>query len=303
MPSISVEDIDEFGLNPPVTIVESLDNFEPSFEPGASRYQHVLSTGEPFDALLVNKGSDVLVVSLHGALDRAKYTLPRFERMRTVIGYDVSSMYFADPALTREPHIQLAWHTGWDGFDQHQIIADWSVRAAKAIGATRILFMGSSGGGFAALQVSALVPGSVCLPFSPQTSIHRYLTGGNPKGIDAQRKYIEVVRPDLAVGNIWTMDYEPDWTLPAGDRMSVLSRYSKPLENWVYMVQNVNEFHYTDHYFPFLAHAARGNNLHRIKVYEYAGGTSHNPPPPSEVIIALDAALEWARELPPIFEN
>lgn len=82
----------------------------------------------------MNKETDVLVVRLHGALDRRKYTLPRFERMRTIISNDVSSMYFADPALTREENIQLAWYTGWDRFDAQQSVADWSVTAAKYIG-------------------------------------------------------------------------------------------------------------------------------------------------------------------------
>ncbi|MCQ1999100.1 hypothetical protein [Arthrobacter zhaoxinii] len=299
MTTIPIEDLDEAGLNPPLMTVETLDDFKPSPDAGASRYRHVIASGEPFDALLVNKETDVLVVSLHGALDRRKYTLPRFERMRTIISNDVSSMYFADPALTREDNIQLAWYTGWDGFDAQQAVADWSVTAAKSIGATRIMFAGSSGGGFASLQISALVPGSVCLSFNPQTSVHGYLTRGEAKGVDAQRKYLEVVRPDLATDSIWKMDYEPDWSLPAGDRMSALRRYSHPLENYVYTVQNVNDFHYRDHYYPFLGACARGGNLPRVRAAEYEGGHLHDSPPPAVVLSALAAALEWTRELPP----
>lgn len=299
MITIPTEDLDEAGMNPPLTMVDSLDDFKPSPDAGASRYRHVLATGEPLEALLVNKESDVLVVSLHGALDRRRYTLPRFERLRTIVSNDVSSMYFADPALTREDNIQLAWYTGWEGFDAQQVVADWSIAAAKSIGATRILFMGSSGGGFASLQVSALVPGSVSLSFNPQTSVHGYLTKGEAKGIDAQRKYLEVVRPDLATGSVWHMDYAPDWSLPAGDRMSALRRYSQPLENYVYTVQNVNDFHYRDHYYPFLGACARGGNLARVRVDEYDGVHAHDSPPHPKVVTALAAALEWTRELPP----
>lgn len=299
MPTIPVEDLDDFGLNPPLTTVTSLDHFAPSPDEGASRYRHLLPSGEPFDALLVNKSSDVLVVSLHGALDRNKYTLPRFERMRTILANDVSSMYFSDPALSREKHIQLGWYTGWEGFDAQQIIADWSITAAKTVGATRILFAGSSGGGFASLQVSALVRGSVSLSFNPQTSIQGYLTRGEAKGIDAQRKYVEVVRPDLATANIWKMDYSKPWDLPAGDRMSALRRYSEPLGNYVYTVQNINDFHYKDHYYPLLGACARGGNLGRLRVDEYEGGHLHDSPPHPKVLTALAAALDWTRELPP----
>lgn len=297
--TLPVGEIDDFGLNPPLTTVERLDGFDPVAGPGASRYRFTVETGEPFEALLVNKQSDVLVVSLHGALERKKYSLPRFERMRTIVAQDVSSMYFSDPALAREENIQLAWYTGWDGFDAQQAVADWAVTAAKAIGATRILFVGSSGGGFAALQVSALVPGSVCLPFNAQTSIHNYLTNGQPKGIDAQRKYLQVVRPDLATGHVWKMDYGPDWSLPAGERMSALLRYARPLENYVYTVQNVNDFHYRDHYYPFLGACGKGGNLHRIRVEEYEGGHRHDSPPHPLVLRALATTLQWVRELPP----
>ena len=190
------EELQGGGQNAPITTVNSIESFEPDSALGASRYRHTLDNGAHFDALLVNKRADVLVVSFHGATDREKNTLPRFERLRSFLGHDVSSMYFADPALwiNHKNYFQLAWFTGWEGFDAQRVAAEWALKAARAIGATRILFTGASGGGFVALQVSALIPGSVALSFNPQTSIYGYLALGYAWG--AQKNYRNVVWPE-----------------------------------------------------------------------------------------------------------
>lgn len=294
MPLIPLDALSEGGLNVPVCEAPSYKDFSPPAHLGASRYRHTLPSGEHFDALLVNKGADVLVVTLHGATDRAKTKLPRFERVRTMTTYGVSSMYFADPALWRNERIQLAWYTGWGDIDVHRMIADWSVVAAHAIGASRIVFSGASGGGFAALQVSALVPGSLCLPFNPQTSVYGYLVNGTLWG--AQRTYQQVVWPGQAPNGV---NENEDWTASLDDRVSPLRRYSQPLQNYVLFVINRNEFHYQDHYFPWLAAAARGGNLERVRAVEYAGGTVHNPPTQQVFSEGMDKALNWVRELPP----
>lgn len=299
MSTISLDALGEGGLNAPVTEVPLFNDFSPSSDHGASRYRHTLPNGEHFEALLVNKGADVLVVTLHGATDRAKTKLPRFERVRTMGTYEVSGMYFADPALWRNDRIQLAWYTGWSGVNGHQMIADWSLAAARAVGASRIIFTGSSGGGFAALQVSALVPGSLCLTFNPQTSVYGYLVNGTLWG--AQRTYQEVVWPGFALNGV---NENEDWTAALDDRLSPLRRYSKPLDNYVLFVINRNEFHYQDHYFPWLAAAARGGNLSQVRAVEYAGGTVHNPPTHDVFIKGIEQALDWVRKLPPTsFKN
>jgi len=276
-----------------VTPVVELADFSPRRDPGESQYRHVLRSGLPVDALLVNKESDVLVVSLHGALDRRTNTLPRFERRATLLQFDVSSIYFADPALHMGDSLELAWYTGPPELDFHEVVADWSVRAAQAVGASRIIFSGSSGGGFAALQSATFVPGSLALPFNPQTSIYGYLANGVQRG--AQRVYADTVMPHLAPNGFAALDPEVDWTSPLGERASVLTRYSRPVPNNVLYVQNPQDFHHDTHYLPFLAAAARGGNLARIRVHEYQGDARHNPPNPEQFRAALVEALSWVR--------
>src|SRR5699024_11561470 len=92
--------------------VPEVDAFEPSSELGVSKYRARLPRDVHLDALLVNQGSDVLVVALHGATTRDK-ELPRFEFFRTLRKTEFSSMYFTDPALYLAERIELAWYTGW----------------------------------------------------------------------------------------------------------------------------------------------------------------------------------------------
>lgn len=161
-----MENLDLFGTNAPVRKVENIFNFIPESGLGAVRYRGEIEPEVYLDAIIANKGSDILVVGLHGAVDRVKTQLPRFERLRSVLGEDVSSMFFSDASLWKADNLQLAWYTGWEGVDEHQIVADWAVAAANAIGAKKIIFTGSSGGGFAALQISSLVPKSLSLAFN-----------------------------------------------------------------------------------------------------------------------------------------
>lgn len=296
MDSISPAELQDGGLNAPLTTVEDLGEFSPTSAAGASRYRHTLDNGSHFDALLVNKKSDVLVVSFHGATDREKNTLPRFERLRSLLDHDVSSMYFTDPSLwlNHKNYFQLAWFTGWEGFDAQRVAADWILAAAKSIGATRILLTGASGGGFVALQVSALIPGSLALPFNPQTSIYGYLVNGYAWG--AQKNYRNVVWPNLEAPEVGP---EEDWTASLDDRISALRRYSTPTSNHVLYATNTLEFHHEQHYLPFIAAVKEGGNLDRVHTFEYEHTAQHAPPRPEHFRAGFLEALRLIQNLPP----
>lgn len=267
-------------------------------DPGASRYRHTFDGDRHLDALLVNQGTGVLIVTFHGALDRNRFDLPRFERLGTTGKFRQSMMFCSDPGLFADAAFELAWFTGWAGVDLQPILADWATRAARAVGASRIIFTGSSGGGFAALQVSAMVPGSVCLAFNPQTSIHAYLAGGT--GFGAQRKYIEVNHPELARDGIWTIDFDQDWTLKVGDHMSPVRRYAVPTDNHVLYADNSNDFHHEQHLLPLLAAVNAGGNTDRFRVHTYDGSVGHAPPSPAQFSEGMVEALDWCWELPPL---
>lgn len=247
-------------------------------ERGVSKYEFGLTGGLTLPALLINRGSDTLLVCLHGASNRAKLNVPRFEWMRTVRDLPYNSLFFSDPGLDLHPRISLSWYTGTFELDLYPILGDMIKRAAAATGSRKVIVLGSSGGGFAALQTAPYVPGSVALPFSPQTSISGYFVGR--KGLGAQRMYLRVVMPELSpdapLEGLWP---NVDWAKPLGERLSPCVRYAVPQQNSVVYMQNSNDVtHIEQHYAPFREVVAGSPNRDSIQFHMYDGPKRHNPP-------------------------
>lgn len=169
----------------PTTYVSNYKNFVPMSGLGASKYRCQLPRQTHLDAFLINKQSQVLIVALHGATDRSK-KLPRFEWMRTLRELEYSSLYFSDPCLELDEKLQLSWYTGWNEFDLYPLLAQWITKAASTVKATKILILGSSGGGLASLQISTLIPGSVALPLTRKQVFHsiRLVALVSPHNVD-----------------------------------------------------------------------------------------------------------------------
>ena len=189
----------------------------------------------PTRLLVENTGSDTLLVISHGALPRAKYSLPRFEWMATLAARDESRIFLSDTALESDSEFELAWFTGGAADDLTSRYADLVQKAAEQLGSTKIVFMGGSGGGFASLSLAAKVPGSRALVFNPQTAIRNYWN----KSVD---KYQKTLFPQL-----------PDRSHLAtfGSRVD-LTRVAAPEDNQVIYVQNDNDaLHVEKHLTPY----------------------------------------------------
>lgn len=232
----------------------------------------------PIDILVLNRGSNDLVGSFHGALNRQLYEIPRFERLNSLLKFGSSLVVVSDPSLHMSDALQLSWFTGWSDYDAHAAIAQAITSIQERLGTQRLVLSGSSGGGFAALQISALIPESIAVAFNPQTDIHSYLNAGT--SLAAQRAYAQIVWPDVMGKTVTDSQLYVDWTADLPVRLSALRTYGSPTSNRIVLVQNIDEFHYEHHYLPMLAACARGGNLGRVKTFEYAGGELHTPPTP-----------------------
>lgn len=274
--------------------VGSLEEISAPPNVGVSKFSAPVATGEALRVMVVNKASEVLVVALHGATNRAKKELPRFEWFRTLRGEAVSSMYVSDPLLEADPTLELAWYVGRFSYDLHASLAGLIERTAKSVGARRVVILGSSGGGgFAALQIATFIKGSLALPFNPQTALARYRVGGS--GLGAQRKFLSIVMPELAPDvSLEKLPDGVDWSAPLSGRLSAVRRYSDPCANFVYFVQNVNDVpHLEGHCEPFRSVIGGGANESRVRFDLYEGPVGHNPPSTAEFYRTLRAALEW----------
>ncbi|WP_372699758.1 DapH/DapD/GlmU-related protein [Arthrobacter sp. JSM 101049] len=243
---------------------------------GIHLYRRPLDKGLDLELLLENKQSDVLIVSFHGALNRNKFTLPRFERLRTLQATAHSALYFADPFLALDPKLQLAWFAGTRDIDLYPVLAAVISDISKRIGAKRIILSGSSGGGFAALQIAALLPEAIALVFNPQTEVAKYVL---PNGSTyAQEHFLKTVLPEVLEQRPTIEVGRTDWTVHLGDRLSAIKRYEQDVDTRIIYFTNVHDFHHQQHFVPFRNALEKYGTLDRLKVITYDAGATHEPP-------------------------
>lgn len=293
MTSTPVRELASNGAN--VGILDVPDPWCPTVvpEPGAQRHRHVYPGGRALDSLLVNRGSETLVVSFHGALNRKIFTIPRFERLRSLLAYRVSSLYFSDPALHIHPSLELAWFTGWKGAEVHRDLARWIMTAAEEIGARDIVLTGSSGGGFAAMMLATYIPGSTAVVYSPQVDVRVYEADG-PHPHAAKRNYLRHVWPELAarIPDFERFDFRGDWEESIRDRTSVPARFARPRETRIQFVSNRRDAHHHTTQLNALREAI-GTDSDRLRVMPYDGPAGHHPPDTETFSRGLEAAARW----------
>ena len=206
------------------------------------RQRHVVlpGAGESFalDCLIEPKNSDVLVVPLHGALDRSKYSLPRFEWMGTLQQRTESLLFLCDTGLNSDNDLRISWYTGGSTDDLTARYAKLIEAVAEKVGATKIVLLGFSGGGFAALSLATLLPTGLALAFSPQTSIGKYYPIFSEAYASALFKDCETF---AAVEERY------------GTRTSLIERYASAdtAARFVYVQNTGDAHHMQNHYSPF----------------------------------------------------
>lgn len=214
-----------------------------------------------------------LRVVFHGAVRADVDSYPRFDRVSTMRRTEDSFLSFADPTLLLSPEMTLGWYAGSSAWSPDETIVE-VVREAMAVsGAEELIFIGGSGGGFAALKYSRRFPGSKAFVFSPQTSTPRYEGTAFPHLMEAGFDGMSV---DAA------LERYPG-------RFEVVSEYAAGHRNKVYYLQNLMDHgHIKDHYLPM---------TRAVGMMEASGDTSdggirfvlipqakegHGPPNPEE---------------------
>ncbi|MCA0930413.1 hypothetical protein [Ruegeria profundi] len=119
---------------------------------------------------------DVLVICFHGATDRKKIALPRFQAALDA-GPLAAYLSICDPTLDAHEALRLGWYSGADNFPLRSILKEVLHNTIAKLRPRRILFFGGSGGGYAALLYARSVAGSVSLTINPQTDILSYYSG------------------------------------------------------------------------------------------------------------------------------
>lgn len=228
--------------------------------------------------------SDTLYIAFHGAMRVDQDTYPRFERVASLRKRSSTFLSFADPTWYLNPSMTLSWFLGgpdWDALDPIELV----VRKALGVtGATSVVFVGGSGGGFAALRIGVRFPGSLAYVQSPQTVITRYL----PSTVDL---YFESVWGEPKSQVVQRTPHKFDLT--------GLYR-TNPGTNFVYYLQNLNDpAHVRDHYRPFKrihgVAEAQGTNGDATKRFYLSDSEllRHGPPTPSEFEQNFNRAMKF----------
>ena len=216
-----------------------------------------------------------LVFTFSGAVDRTTKSLPRFATNRLDDYAPASIIGFSDPSLNRSNDLKLAWYAGHEGFELQRILPDLLRRMIDCLDVTRVAFLGSSGGGFAALFYSWQIPGSIAVVSNPQTNLDRYYRGH----LD---RYRAACWPELDTGAPIGSVIETD----------LGSLYSQACENTVIYLQEASDFHHlTWQFAPFVSALHRDYTTRLTVRMANWGHRGHEPVPAKIWIPWLNAAL------------
>lgn len=218
---------------------------------------------------------DILVVRLHGAINRQKFTLPVFRGLTVADESPQAMLVIQDPSLDLDANMNLSWYLGTKSVDGHTLIADLIEEVRLALGVKRVILTGSSGGGFAALHLSALLADSMAVAFNPQTDLRFYMQPLVRTAIKAVYgcDSLELVGPDV--------------------RTSVLERWSKAdIRPNARIYSNVGDVRHDRDNVLWLEKLVRKQNVADLMVSRYDGGSGHIAPSKMQMEAWLQDAVE-----------
>lgn len=200
----------------------------------------VFMEGLPIDILLQLKQGRPIVFFLNGATPRSEdIKLPIFSGLSVVPPGEVSRVYINDPSLYLDPSLALGWYAGSAHLDLQSILPELIRKIVDQAEADKLIFVGGSGGGFASLFYSRLFPGSLAVPWNPQTNILDYV----PMHVAKYAKSAFHLA-DMEAARVH---------LPRHIEVDVRSLYGRgDSENYVLYLQNESDSHVNQHLVPFL---------------------------------------------------
>lgn len=178
---------------------------------------------------------DTLIVRFHGAIQRERRPLPSFQaNLKQMQGYS-HQITLCDPTMMTRDGFSLGWYAGHEALDVQGILKQFFAQVREFLGIRRMIYLGSSGGGFAALHYSYFDPGSAAVVMGPQTSMKAHIR-------TAIERYISNCWPGQTIEEV-SQAIETD----------MCALYAKGHENSVVFVQSAGDFlHNHRHMAPFV---------------------------------------------------
>ena len=178
-------------------------------------------------------------------------------------------MFFSDPCLDLDSRMMLSWYVGTEDVDLHREIARMIDAYARRRGIEKVLLVGNSGGGFAALQLGAYLEGTRVVSFNPQIQIDRYV-------------------PRIAESAHWalfgrgTVSDDP----VNAPRMDLIERYRRiGFDQDVLLIQNPgDDHHHQEHFLPFTEVFTASKRSSRLRTLTPYLGPGHRVPGSEEYL-------------------
>lgn len=257
----------------PVTTYGSLSEFLTRTTTPAGNVE-IRQNGHPLQMHWSAGSDDVTFVVFSAAVSPSVASVPAFSGMRTTEHLSANVLMISDPSLILDRELTLGWYAGnsrWPRLqdDLTQVITSFARDS-------RIVLFGASGGGYAALEQSTRMPGSVVLAVNPQTDTNRYLSWA-------------IERYDRVAWQIEERRLQPYSS-------TVVPAFSQPVDANVIYVQNTGDvFHVRNHWQPFASELHEDN---RVLLLSPDLGKGHVGPG-SESYRALFSAVtmtsDWAQ--------
>lgn len=238
--------------------------------------------------IIAEKKEKRLFVLFSGAVDRSKVGLPVFHRWTWHARFPGTVLCVSDPTLGKDPAIGLGWYIGDVLNNGAEAVAELVRQIAHRQGVSldRVITYGSSGGGFAALMVTAHLAAGTAVAINCQVDALHYHEGAVRTLCDTcfQGASVDAVRSQHA------------------DRVSVLGRWKEIADvAHAVLVQNKgDQFHYNHHYKRIASilgldesGGTSRNGRHHAFVYDDPSG--HGPEPADLVGQIIDCAVRYAQ--------
>lgn len=224
----------------------------------------------------LNKKSKYLFVLFHGANDRSKKHPPYFERWSWQNDFNGSILNISDPTLLLDDKLRLGWYIGNKNEYPVETIVSIVNEFANIHGIenSNIIFYGSSGAGYTSLACSRYIPNSNAVAINAQTNVLNYYQG-----------HVS----DMLKASFNSTDQNEVWE-KYKERLDMVDYYSNnKYSNNIFLVQNEkDEFHYKNHFLPFI----EKTNLSKQKILLYSNESGHGPEPRNMVEEILKKLLK-----------
>lgn len=231
------------------------------------------------------EGCAPTVVMLHAAVSRNVRFLPIFTGIGVTSDLNANVIRISDPSLSLDSTLELSWYAG----NQHQSLQNDLSEIVDHIltsySSGRVVFFGSSGGGFAAAYFGSKVPGSLAIAVNPQFILSEYTSGPVDKYLSS---CFNVSVNDDHVERVKALSTHID-----SDLRLV---YNDNPKNVLAVVQNTRDtHHYQKHLLPFLDALPDDNSVY-LSAKDWGKG---HKPPTAEYIShllksAVDEKVNWA---------